>query len=66
MTQSNDQDRLSRIERIIEILATETLANTRAIAANVQANAINTQAIADLTENMQQMRRTVEYLISRD
>lgn len=41
------------------MLARETLANTRAIADNIQ-------AIARLSEGTEQLKRAVDYLMSRD
>jgi hypothetical protein len=64
MTASSD--RLDRIEQILEVLARETLANTRAIADNTRAIADNAQAIAAMTESIQQLKRTVDYLLSQD
>ncbi|UFP93450.1 hypothetical protein [Gloeobacter morelensis] len=74
------EQRLDRIENILEVLASETLSNTRAIAAgagvaaanaqanaaNAQAIAANAQAIAQMTEGIQQLKRTVDYLMSQD
>jgi small-conductance mechanosensitive channel len=67
------EQRLDRIENILEVLAREALSNTRAIADNTQANAANAQAIAanaqaiaQMTEGIQQLKRTVDYLMSQD
>lgn len=77
---TNPPDRLDRVEAILELLATETLANAKSVgesfaaiaeirtlqADNARAIADNTQAISRLTEELLQQKRTVDYLISRD
>lgn len=45
------EDRLDRIERILDDVATQQAANTSAIAQLTQQQTINTDAIAQLTEN---------------
>lgn len=52
MTNTNPpEDRLDRIERILDDIATQQAANTSAIAQLTIQQTINTDAIAQLTEN---------------
>ena len=73
-------ERLDRIESILQVLAQETLANTRAVAGNAQATANNAQAIAELRFSIAELRgsiaelrdvseqqnRAITYLMSKD
>jgi uncharacterized protein YaeQ len=52
MTNPNSpEDRLNRIERILDDVATQQAANTQAIAQLTIQQTVNTEAIAQLTEN---------------
>lgn len=55
MTQSNDNNRLDRIEQIIE-------SNARAIEASTQANR---EAIAELTQNVNQLTNDTSRVLAR-
>lgn len=58
MTQSNEGNRLDRIEQILESNARATSANTEAIAAN-------REAIADLTQNVNQLTNDTNRVLAR-
>lgn len=58
MTQSNDSNRLDRIEQILESNARATSANTEAIAAN-------REAIAELTQNVNQLTNDTNRVLAR-